>query len=93
MEGLHYRKRSRQNNKNQVRKDFVTTVFSKELVLNVFSFLSSRDLIQCAAVSTEWYRLANDEMVITFFSINICYSSLYLYCITVMETVVLQALS
>lgn len=66
MEEAHNGKRQRrtkQNNKSKVRKDFVTTVFSKELVLNVFSFLSSKDLIQCAAVSTEWSRLANDEMV------------------------------
>ncbi|KAI9265408.1 hypothetical protein EDC94DRAFT_604810 [Helicostylum pulchrum] len=54
---------SKNNKKNKIQKDFVTTVFSKELVLNVFSFLSSKDLIQCAAVSMEWSRLANDEML------------------------------
>lgn len=56
---------SKNNKKSEIRKDFVTTVFSKELVFNVFNFLSSKDLIQCAAVSMEWSRLANDEMVST----------------------------
>ncbi|KAG2236764.1 hypothetical protein INT48_006948 [Thamnidium elegans] len=66
METSYSRKRPRllkNNKKDEIRKDFVTTVFSKELVLNVFSFLSSKDLIQCAAVSMEWSRLANDEML------------------------------
>lgn len=72
MEASYTRKRprlSKYNKRSEKQKDFVTTVFSKELVLNVFSFLSSKDLIQCAAVSTEWYRLANDEMVSNFFFI------------------------
>lgn len=43
--------------------DFVIESFSKELVLKVFSFLSLQDLIQCAAVSLHWSRMANDEMV------------------------------
>ena len=44
------------------RIDFVQS-FSKELVLKVFSFLSLKDLIQCAVVSLHWSRMANDEMV------------------------------
>ncbi|KAL7317894.1 hypothetical protein PS15m_004192 [Mucor circinelloides] len=43
--------------------DFVVQTFSKELVLKVFSFLSLKDLIQCAAVSLHWSRMANDEML------------------------------
>jgi hypothetical protein len=43
--------------------DFVSCLFSKELVLKVFSFLSCRDLVQCAVVSMNWSRMANDEMV------------------------------
>jgi hypothetical protein len=43
--------------------DFVSSLFSKELVLKVFSFLSCTDLVQCAAVSMNWSRMANDEMV------------------------------
>ncbi|KAK4520297.1 uncharacterized protein ATC70_008430 [Mucor velutinosus] len=43
--------------------DFVIKSFSKELVLKVFSFLSLKDLIQCAAVSLHWSRMANDEML------------------------------
>lgn len=48
--------------------DFVVQTFSKELVLKVFSFLSLKDLIQCAAVSLHWSRMANDEMVIFVFN-------------------------
>ncbi|KAI9475385.1 MAG: hypothetical protein EXX96DRAFT_485788 [Benjaminiella poitrasii] len=48
---------------NQLLKkvDFVSLLFSKELVLKVFSFLSHQDLITCAVVSNNWSRIANDE--------------------------------
>ncbi|KAI8971699.1 hypothetical protein BDF20DRAFT_885905 [Mycotypha africana] len=45
------------------RFDFVANIFSKELVLKVFSYLSPRDLRQCAAVSYRWSVMANDEML------------------------------
>lgn len=72
MEAPHSRKRQRRlkpSNKYEIRKDFVTT-FSKELVLNVFSFLSFKELVQCAAVSMEWCRMANDEMVSVMISLK-----------------------
>jgi hypothetical protein len=48
--------------KSENRIDFVKAKFSKELVLTVFSFLSLQDLVHCTIVSTEWSRMANDEM-------------------------------
>ncbi|KAL9538734.1 hypothetical protein MBANPS3_010710 [Mucor bainieri] len=60
------RKRLKRQEKHKAqgkRIDFVTKSFSKELVLKVFSFLSLEDLIQCAAVSLHWSRMANDEML------------------------------
>lgn len=58
------KKRSRQNTKTLTKRlDFAANKFSKELVFKVFSYLSSKDLIQCAVVSLEWSRMANDEMV------------------------------
>lgn len=66
MEAQHCRKRQRRSSlkkKYEIKKDFATSLFSKELVLHVFSFLSFKDLIQCAAVSTDWRRMASDEMV------------------------------
>lgn len=58
------KKRSRQNTKTITKRlDFAANKFSKELVFKVFSYLSSKDLIQCAVVSLEWSRMANDEMV------------------------------
>lgn len=68
MESISTKKRQRRSNKEhetKTRIDFLTSKFSKELVLNVFSFLSLQDLIQCTAVSAEWSSMANDEMVST----------------------------
>ncbi|KAI8366191.1 WD40-repeat-containing domain protein [Blakeslea trispora] len=45
------------------RVDFTSSLFSKELVLKVFSFLTSSDLTQCAAVNYRWSQLANDELL------------------------------
>ncbi|KAI8332718.1 hypothetical protein EDC96DRAFT_451445 [Choanephora cucurbitarum] len=45
------------------RIDFTHSLFSKELVLKVFGFLSSSDLIQCAAVNYRWFQIANDELL------------------------------
>lgn len=67
MESLSTKKRqrrSKQKTGSKIKLDFLTAKFSKELVLNVFSFLSLQDLIQCTAVSAEWSFMANDEMVI-----------------------------
>ncbi|KAI7869189.1 hypothetical protein BDF14DRAFT_1723110 [Spinellus fusiger] len=41
--------------------DFARGLFSDELVLHIFSYLSAVDLTQCAMVSTCWSRLAGDE--------------------------------
>ncbi|KAI7898848.1 uncharacterized protein BX663DRAFT_555399 [Cokeromyces recurvatus] len=58
------RKRSSHvSQKSEKRIDFVSFLFSKELVLRVFSFLSSQDLITCTVVSHNWSRIANDEML------------------------------
>lgn len=57
------KKRLEKKIKNEKRTDFVKAKFSKELVLTVFSFLSLQDLVHCTSVSTEWSRMANDEMV------------------------------
>lgn len=58
------RLKRQEKHKAQGKKiDFVIELFSKELVLKVFSFLSLEDLIQCAAVSLHWSRMANDEML------------------------------
>ncbi|ORE06852.1 hypothetical protein BCV72DRAFT_227680 [Rhizopus microsporus var. microsporus] len=54
-------KRSAEPTQKEKRIDFVISSFSKELALKVFSYLSSADLLQCAAVSTHWAKLANDE--------------------------------
>ncbi|KAI8078153.1 uncharacterized protein B0P05DRAFT_111732 [Gilbertella persicaria] len=64
---LPSKKRLRRTKKLQCqlekRIDFVDSVFSKELVLKVFSFLSSSDLAQCAVVSLRWSQMASDEML------------------------------
>lgn len=56
-------KRSAEATQKEKRIDFVISSFSKELALKVFSYLSSADLVQCAAVSSHWAKLANDETV------------------------------
>ncbi|RCH84855.1 hypothetical protein CU097_009555, partial [Rhizopus azygosporus] len=43
-------KRSVEATQKEKRIDFVISSFSKELALKVFSYLSSADLVQCAAV-------------------------------------------
>ncbi|KAI9031893.1 hypothetical protein CLU79DRAFT_730576 [Phycomyces nitens] len=43
--------------------DFTNSLLSDEIVLHVFSYLSAKDLAQCAMVSSGWSRLANDELL------------------------------
>ena len=50
---------------NDKRSDFTQALLSNELVLHIFSYLSAKELIQCAKVNSNWYRLANDDLVNT----------------------------
>ncbi|KAI8071082.1 hypothetical protein BC940DRAFT_295214 [Gongronella butleri] len=43
--------------------DFTRALFSDELILHIFGFLSATDLIQCNQVNKVWHRLANDAML------------------------------
>ncbi|OBZ82793.1 F-box/WD repeat-containing protein 7 [Choanephora cucurbitarum] len=64
---LSIKKRIKRLNKSTCesdkRIDFTRSLFSKELVLKVFGFLSSSDLVQCAAVNYRWFQIANDELL------------------------------
>lgn len=37
--------------------------FSEEIALHILELLTPSELAQCACVSTQWYRLVNDQMV------------------------------
>lgn len=70
--------------------DFVTDLFSKELALKVFSFLSLQDLVQCAVVSMHWSMIANDEMVTTLFN---RFRSILIILFVAMETFIYEPIS
>ncbi|KAG2225862.1 hypothetical protein INT45_007106 [Circinella minor] len=48
---------------NDKRSDFTQALLSNELVLHIFSYLSAKELTQCAKVNSSWYRLANDDLL------------------------------
>jgi hypothetical protein len=63
-------KRSKQNHVAQKKIDYVkenkrdfVRIFSDELNLHVFTYLSAADLSVCARVSRQWWRLTNDRQV------------------------------
>ncbi|RIB28007.1 hypothetical protein C2G38_2239762 [Gigaspora rosea] len=50
------------NNITKVKKDFVN-IFSDELNLHVFRYLSAADVSICSQVSRKWWRIANDRQL------------------------------
>ncbi|KAI9304482.1 hypothetical protein BJ944DRAFT_84924 [Cunninghamella echinulata] len=48
----------------QYRIDFTKKLFSDEIILNIFSYLTATDLINCEKVNKTWYRLANDTFAL-----------------------------
>ncbi|CAG8479817.1 4200_t:CDS:2 [Dentiscutata heterogama] len=50
------------NNTTEEKKDFVN-IFSDELNLHVFRYLSAADVSICSQVSRKWWRIANDRQL------------------------------
>jgi hypothetical protein len=61
-EPVYKRINTQNNNVQENKRDFVK-IFSDELNLHVFRYLSAADLSICARVSRQWWRLTNDRQV------------------------------
>ncbi|KAI8096448.1 uncharacterized protein BX664DRAFT_257734 [Halteromyces radiatus] len=55
-----FRKRQRRQVEHSTGIDFTKHLFSDELVLGTFSYLTALDLIECGKVNRSWSRLARD---------------------------------
>ncbi|CAO3631864.1 unnamed protein product [Cunninghamella echinulata] len=54
----------KQKRQQQYRIDFTKKLFSDEIILNIFSYLTATNLINCEKVNKTWYRLANDTFAL-----------------------------